>query len=154
MRRLLLFLLSLGLAVVALALVVDHNIAAPVMRQESLSQSRVYAYRDWQSVGVHLNEADRFEIRASGEWLYTPDEVHGPQGHARYPAPSFYPVPHVPGGALIGKIGEEGEPFLVGSRHMQYAYQGGRLYLRINDDRLGDNWGSVVVDVDVTPYEE
>lgn len=131
--------------------------ALPVA-QETLHQQKIYAYRDWQSVGVQLHANETAEIRATGEWLYTPGESHGPAGHPRYPAPHFYPVADVPGGVLIGKIGESGAPFVVGhytivsnSRGQARAEEpaGGLLYLRINDDILSDNKGSVVVDVTV-----
>ncbi len=154
MRRTLLVFIGAVIAVVALVAFFDRNVAAPVTRQETLSEPRVHAYRDWQNMAVQLREGDLVAIRASGEWLYTPHEVHGPQGHPRYPAPDFYPIPYAAGGVLIGRIGEKGEPFVVGKRTIHYAYEDGPLYLRINDDRLGDNWGSVVVDIEVTPYEE
>lgn len=149
MRKFLFLLVGLTLAVAALAVLFDRNVAAPVTRQEELSQPRVFAYRGWQSVGVRVEKGDRIEIVAEGEWLYTPDEVHGPEGHARYPAPSFYPMPNVPGGVLIGRVGEKGQPFLVGRRTWREVQQPGTLYLRINDDMLGDNWGWVAVDVEV-----
>lgn len=154
MRRALILILAIALAVAALSMLFDRNVAAPVTHQAMLSKPPVYAYRGWQNVGVRLNAGDRVDIRAYGAWLYTPDEVHGPEGHARYPAPSFYPVPHVPGGVLIGRIGERGTPFVVGRRTTQIAQQPGMLYLRINDDLLGDNWGKVEVDVEITPASE
>ena len=55
---------------------------------------------------------------------------------------------------LIGRIGEKGKTSLVGKRGTEFAHQPGALYLRINDDKLGDNWGWVEVDVEVTPPEE
>lgn len=150
MRRAIFLLLGVMVAIVALGALFDRNVAAPGVRQESLSQPHVYAYRGWQNLGVRLQAGDLVEIRAEGEWLYTPDEYHGPEGHARYPAPAFYPIPYVPGGVLIGRIGEKGQPFVVGQRTSVYAEEPGLLYLRINDDRLGDNWGWVAVDVEVT----
>lgn len=114
-----------------------------------LRELRIYAYRDWQSTGVYLHVGDAFTIRASGEWSYTPGEFNGPGGHPRYPAPSFYPIPHVRGGCLIGRIGEEGQIFLVGSHSQHAANTEGLLYLRINDDILSDNEGWMQVDVTV-----
>jgi len=154
MKRTLLLLLGLAAFIAAFTMLMNNSRADSVVRQESMSESRVYAYRDWQSIGIVVNESDRLDIRADGEWLYTPDEVHGPQGHATYPAPSFYPVSYGAGGALIGKVGEGGEPFVIGKRTVYVPTEGGTLYLRINDDRLGDNWGYVTVDVEVTPYED
>lgn len=117
--------------------------------QESLATSRVYAYRDWQSVGVRVREGDELCIRARGNWLYTPGEYHGPEGHARYSAPGFYPLPSVPGGALIGRIGEKGEPFYVGRGGVWWMGESGLFYLRIDDDILSDNDGWVTVEVTI-----
>jgi hypothetical protein len=154
LRRAIILILGAILAITALVTMFDANIAAPVTRQEDLSQPRVFAYRGWQSVGTRVNEGDEVRIEAYGEWLYTPGEMHGPEGHARYPAPTFYPIPNVPGGVLIGRIGETGQPFVVGRGTVVQARQTGTLYLRINDDLLGDNWGWVAVDVDVTSPED
>lgn len=131
--------------------------------QEALTQPRVYAYRGWQSLGLKVEQGDEVRIRAKGTWLYTPGEFHGPEGHARYPAPSFYPLPSmnttysygiVPGGVLIGRIGESGEIFVVSKGTTIQAHQAGTLYLRINDDLLGDNEGWVEVNVRVEHPEE
>ena len=118
--------------------------------QESLTSPRIFAYRDWQSVGVRVQEGDTLQIRAKGIWLYTPGEYHGPEGHARYRAPGFYPLPGVRGGALIARIGEDGKPFYVGGRSTHWVDKVGTLYLRIDDDILGDNEGYVTVEVTVT----
>jgi hypothetical protein len=55
---------------------------------------------------------------------------------------------------LIGRIGETGQPFLVGTGTRWYADQAGLLYLRIDDDILSDNEGWVTVAVTVTPKAE
>lgn len=115
---------------------------------------RIFAYRDWQSAGLRVNQGDRVEIEARGLWLYTPEEYHGPEGHALFPAPSFYPIPNAAGGALIGRIGEYGERFAIGEGAKFQARQHGILYMRINDDMLTDNDGWVAVRVDVTETAE
>ncbi len=119
-----------------------------------LAETRVHAYRGWQGLGVQLHEGDLVQIEAGGEWLYTPGEYHGPAGHARFSAPEFYPLPGVAGGALIGRVGETGAPFLVGERWSRVVDREGMLYLRINDDLLGDNDGYVLVDVEIAETEE
>ena len=115
---------------------------------------RIYAYRDWQSTGVRIDQGDLVEIEAQGEWLYTPDEYHGPAGHPIFPAPSFYPISSGSGGALIGRIGENGLRFVVGEGLNTQAREHGILYLRINDDILSDNDGWVAVRINVTETED
>lgn len=126
--------------------------AAPVYH-ENMRQNNIYAYRSWQSVGLRVKPGESLTIEAEGRWLYTPDDYHGPDGHPRYPAPSFYPVPYGAGGTLIGRIGEKGEPFIVGRWTRQTVNNEGTLYLRINDDILGDNKGSMLVDVTIVPVD-
>jgi hypothetical protein len=60
-------------------------------------------------------------------------------------------MPDVAGGALIGRIGEEGEPFYIGRRTSATAQSSGLLYVRINDDVLGDNAGRLQLEIGVTP---
>ena len=135
-------------AFIGLIGVVTGETVAPVP-QKSLAVPRIFAYRAWQSVGVRVREGDELRIRARGSWMYTPGEYHGPEGHARYSAPAFYPLPGVPGGALIGRVGENGEPFLVGRGGVWWMRESGLLYLRIDDDILSDNDGAVTVEVTV-----
>jgi hypothetical protein len=152
MKRTLFLLGVIVLAAYAMAALLGFGRGA-LVRQEALHGPRIYAYRGWQSLGLFVKQGDRIDIQAQGSWLYTPDEYHGPEGHARYPAPPFYPLPGVAGGALIGRIGETGQPFLVGRRTSWFAERDGLLYLRIDDDLLGDNEGSVAVEVTITKPE-
>lgn len=114
-----------------------------------LREQRIYAYRNWQSTGVYLHPGDVFTVRASGEWSYTPEEFNGPGGHPRYPAPSFYPIPNVRGGCLIGRVGEDDKAFFVGDHLSRPVTAEGLLYLRIDDDILSDNEGWMAVEVTV-----
>ena len=139
-----------ALAVVGLVLI---RMGLGPLRQNDLSQPRVYAYRDWQSVGVQLSPGDIVRLRAEGTWLYTPGEYHGPEGHHKYPAPNTYPINGVAGGVLLGRVGEDGRPFIVGRGGTFVADREGFLFLRINDDILSDNEGYVTVEFEVTPAE-
>lgn len=123
------------------------------IEHSALNDIRIYAYRDWQSTGLRVQQGDMLNLEAEGSWLYTPDEYHGPQGHRHYRAPSFYPLPSIPGGALIGRIGEEGEPRYVGDGMRWRAQSDGLLYLRIDDDILSDNEGFVTVRVQIDPAQ-
>ena len=138
---------------VTLTQTAPRNLTVSRSHRELIAK-QIYAYRDWQSTGVRIDHGDRVEIEAQGEWLYTPGEYHGPAGHPRFPAPSFYPVSSGSGGALIGRIGETGGRFFVGEHINKQATQHGILYLRINDDILSDNDGWVSVRIDVTETED
>jgi hypothetical protein len=114
----------------------------------ALLSHTVYAYRQWQSTGVDLNVGDEFRLRARGEWQYSPIVgLNGPRGGR--PSVSGYPLPGLLGGALIGRIGESGQPFYIGSGTRGVADTNGLLYLRINDDLLGDNAGTLDVEIEV-----
>lgn len=156
-------LLCTGLGVLGLL----NSADAQPLRQEALHRPAIYAYRDWQSLGILVKPGDRVEINASGAWYYTPRDYHGPEGHPLYLSPDFYPLPGVSGGALIGRIGEEGVPFYVGTHTVidgsgsEYSSlssravaESGLLYLRIDDDILSDNAGAIQVEVAVTPQAE
>jgi len=147
---------TLVLIVLALAaLLVFGGIVASAewgpLDQATLSISnRIYSYRGWQSTGIQLAKGDVYTIRAEGRWMYSPFAgPNGPEGHRRYLAPSFYPLPNVGGGALLGRVGEDGPPFYVGRGTQGQAERNGFLYLRIDDDLLGDNQGDVSFQVEV-----
>lgn len=143
------FVLFIGWAIISNVTSSVASALAPVAQQD-LATDRIYAYRDWQSVGIRVQKDDWITVRAAGTWLYTPDEYHGPQGHARYAAPNFYPVSGTQGGALIGRIGESGGKFYIGRQTQVIARNEGMLYFRINDDKLTDNDGFVTVVVEIT----
>ncbi len=141
-------LLGFFIAVVYVKLFISHNIGP--QRAESLSQPQIYAYKEWQSVGVQVKTGDRIDIRAEGRWLYTPGEYHGPEGHRRYLAPDSYPINAAAGGVLLGRIGENGAIFRVGKGRSFIVDKSGLLYFRINDDILSDNIGYVTIELHVT----
>jgi hypothetical protein len=155
MRRLILLIVLPLLALCVFTKLARSGPGGTIQRAD-LAEKRVYAYRDWQSVGVILHGGDRFTIKAEGEWLYTPiGDYNGPEGHKTYWAPDFYPLPGGPrAGCLIGRIGESGQPFYVGRRYVSMAVSDGTLYLRINDDILSDNRGALAVVVTVEEPEQ
>ena len=120
---------------------------------------RVFAYRGWQSTGRAVQPGELLTIIAEGEWMYSPQAgMNGPQGHPVFRAPAFYPVPGTTGGALIGKLGDLGQPFYVGRFYRQIPTGTDQddstlLYLRINDDLLGDNRGYVTARVELTALD-
>ena len=139
------------LGVAAVAAIFLAAGCGPVAQKPSIEQ-KIYATRDWQSTGLQVQPGDSIDIRAQGTWLYTPGEYHGPEGHARYPAPSSYPFPGAPGGVLLARFGngDADHPIVIGRNiTMVQVNWDGELAFRINDDYLADNDGFVLVSVSI-----
>jgi hypothetical protein len=149
-RRTLILIVLAFAALLAFGGIVASAKWGPLDQAALTISNHIYSYRGWQSTGIQLDQGDWFDIRAEGTWMYSPYAgPNGPEGHRRYLAPSFYPLPNVGGGALIGRVSEGGAPFYVGRGTGRQADHNGLLYLRIDDDLLGDNEGYVSFQVTV-----
>jgi hypothetical protein len=105
----------------------------------------------WVSTGIVLNANDRVRLRAEGVVNYGMPMSGGPDG---YDHPSALALcPDVLCGALVGRIGESGTPFRLGSQRKIRTGQGGTLYLAVNDEpgQFGNNTGSFHVTIEVNP---
>lgn len=119
----------------------------------------IQASQPWFDTGIQVKQGSTVAIsRVSGLWTADPDTHNGqlydadgcPNVIATQPG---YPLTQVAMGALIGKIGEQGQPFLVGNALSQTPKdETGKLFLCINDDLQGlygaglkDNRGSIRV---------
>jgi hypothetical protein len=88
-------------------------------------------------------------VSPGGEPPYPPS---GPDGVPEERLRQFNVVglPDANHGALIGRIGETGKPFLIGSSHRFDVTDAGRLFLGINDMYVQDETGEFLVLVAVT----
>jgi hypothetical protein len=57
----------------------------------------------------------------------------------------FAPLPTANAGALIGRVGGNGQAFGIGDQVSVPMPAAGMLYLAVNDDERGDNAGEFVV---------
>jgi len=110
----------------------------------------------WQDSGVDVQSGVPVSIQyLSGRWMCSPGAGWtDANGTSRYIAKPGYAMPGVNEGALVGKIGSNGAPFLIGNSGAAPNNQSGRLYLSINDDvppRYGagyvDNQGSINISI-------
>lgn len=106
----------------------------------------VSAKNGWTPTGLNVRRGEPLTINASGEIRIT-----SPNGITSSPAGSSdtnpgNPLPGVPTGALIGRIGN-GQPFLIGNQSQVQAPAAGQLFLGINDSNFGDNEGAFQVQV-------
>jgi len=111
---------------------------------------------EWVSAGMVI-AGTVVRLRATGEvqWHSERAEV-GPNGTGAVPGeaegdPFQYLAPDAPCGALLGKVGEDGEPFLIGEQFEGALQESGELYFAVNDCRgyFLDNTGAFAVTVEV-----
>ncbi|MCQ6259775.1 GMC family oxidoreductase [Pseudomonas sp. Q11] len=111
----------------------------------------------WQGTGVQVNGlVPRLVRYVSGRWCASPQggNVDG-NGGSRHIDYSSYALPGAAEGALIGRVGNGGKPFLVGDLGQVPGDQQGELQLCINDDLTGqhgsglkDNTGALTIRVE------
>ena len=106
---------------------------------------RVPGNQAWTDTGITVNQGDKVTFQASGEITYgrSPGQTATPDGGAD--RRGNYPLPSVPVGALIGRIGN-GTPFGIGTQTQPLPMPAsGRLMLGVNDNELADNGGFYTV---------
>ncbi|MBM4036137.1 MAG: hypothetical protein FJ291_30760 [Planctomycetes bacterium] len=104
----------------------------------------VPAQADWLDTGLFLAKDQRYEAGVSGRWGAMADFSSGPEG-GEYDADATYPLPGPRRYNLIARLGTQTRPFALNEAPVFIAALSGRLYLRINDPKLSDNWGSLRV---------
>lgn len=101
----------------------------------------------WTKTDITVKPGQRLSLTVQGElrggqWRF------GPEGTAEHPEWARYSlVPEWPHLAVIGKVGEDGDPFLVGKAFSGTIVRGGELFLGINDLDAENNEGSFEVTV-------
>ncbi|WP_260963261.1 GMC oxidoreductase [Pseudomonas citri] len=118
---------------------------------------QVQANQPWQGTGVQINAVVPRLVRyVSGRWYASPQggwvDGNGGSRHIDYDS---YTLPGAAEGALIGRVGDGGTPFLVGDLGQIPSGQQGELQLCINDDLTGrygaglsDNQGALTIRVE------
>ena len=116
----------------------------------------VPATEQWTDTGIDLSIDDTVLIEADGEITPKAADVppHGPDGVPDRPSARVYNVEGLEEenhNSLIGRIGEVGAPFPVGSQLQFIVDTEGRLFLGINDTDVANNAGVFTVMVTVNP---
>lgn len=99
--------------------------------------------------GISIDIGDDLIILATGTWSYntasaefTTDADGDP-----WADPNEFQMPAENIGALIGRIGDDGDWFLVGATFSMTASEAGILHLGFNDDNFPDNGGALDVEI-------
>ena len=110
----------------------------------------VDAKRAFTDTGVDVAVGDRVAIAASGTVFYDATGSTGPTGVAERPdLQQFNVLDSENHGSLIGRIGENGAPFSVGSDFASASLAPGRLFLGVNDRGVENNSGAFTATVTV-----
>jgi len=103
----------------------------------------------WTSTGLTVRKGEVLTFNASGEVQLSTDQndIATPFGSKTGRKPANAPLPNVLAGALIGRIGPNGQPFAIGSGVSVPMPAAGQLFLGVNDDGFDDNQGEYRVDI-------
>jgi hypothetical protein len=107
----------------------------------------VPANQQWTPTGIGVRKGEVINFQSSGQIQLSSDsgDVSSPSGSTRQRKASGSPLPNEFAGALIGKIGVNGQPFAIGGQTSLPMPAAGPLYLGINDDGMADNNGQFYV---------
>jgi hypothetical protein len=103
----------------------------------------------WTATGLTVRKGEILTFNGSGEIQLStdPSDIATPFGSKKGRKAANAPMPNVLAGALIGRIGSNGQPFAIGSGVSVPMPAAGQLFLGINDDGLDDNQGEYRVDI-------
>jgi hypothetical protein len=149
LRLVMLFLTTLSMSLFAC----DINLTLPAQPTplSAAAGFEVFANRDWQDTGVKVRPGKTLTIiYTSGLWSPWAGGSYDGIGSGGEPKCSCNVIMGVSHAALIGKIGNDA-PFLVGNSFTQTMGETGDLFLGINDTQLGDNSGSLKVEIILGP---
>ena len=100
----------------------------------------VTARQAWHDTALDVRVGDLISVSATGTIQFNRGQPSPPGGAGQATAQA--PRPDAPIGALLGRIGLNGNPFLIGAGvESMRADATGRIYLGVNDDILTDNSG-------------
>jgi hypothetical protein len=122
----------------------NANLATPSGAGISVSPKQA-----WTSTGITVRRGEIVTFNASGEVQLSTDsnDVATAFGSKSGRKATNAPLPNVLAGALIGRIGTNGQPFAIGSGVSVPMPAAGQLFLGVNDDGFGDNQGEFRVDI-------
>lgn len=112
---------------------------------------RVPATAAWVSTGLNVRKGDWVTFSTTGEVQLSDNAADRarPAGSPR--VARLAPLPNVNAGALIGRIGMNGQPFGIGDQASVPMPANGVLYLSVNDDERADNAGEFIVTASRNP---
>jgi hypothetical protein len=120
------------------------NLQAPTGSGISVS-----AKQAWTPTGMTVRKGETLNFNATGEVQLSGDanDIASAYGAKSGRKAANSPLPNVLAGALIGRIGTNGQPFPIGTGVPVTMPAAGQLFLGINDDGFEDNVGEFRVEI-------
>ena len=112
---------------------------------------RVPATSTWVTSGLTVRRGDVVSFDTTGEVQLSDNAADRARSAGTTRLARFSPMPAVNAGALIGRIGGNGQPFGIGDQVSVPMPAAGMLYLAVNDDERADNAGEFIVVVNRRP---
>jgi hypothetical protein len=109
----------------------------------------VPANQQWTATGITVRKGEQIGFNTTGEARLStdPNDVAGSAGAKSERYAQGSPLPKNYAGALIAKVGANGEPFPIGNQTSVTMPANGQLFLGINDDNVADNQGGFRVEI-------
>ncbi|SEJ56395.1 hypothetical protein SAMN05192553_105110 [Cyclobacterium xiamenense] len=125
------------------------NYATEVPIEAELIGATIYKIIPFSTfTNLFLNKGQSYTLKASGKMKV--GNFLGNSGPEGINASKIYNIDkRFPHGSLIGKIGEDGDWFLVGKGGTFTTNSKGRLYLRVNDRLVTDNDGYYTIQYEI-----
>ena len=103
----------------------------------------------WTPTGLSVRKGEVLTFHPTGEVQLStdPSDVANAAGSKSGRRAANAPLPTAFAGALIGRIGPNGQPFGIGSDTSVPMPGSGQLFLGVNDDSLDDNQGEFRVEI-------
>ena len=103
----------------------------------------VPATATFSDTGLEVERGDMVEVEANGTISFADGATQvGPDGHAPDDSDALSVLRCPDHASLIGRLGEDGQPFPIGSQALFVATETDRLFLGVNDTVTTDNSGS------------
>ena len=106
---------------------------------------RVPAASSWVATGITVRKGDVVTFDTSGEVRLSDNADDRAKAAGSSRIARLAPLPSANAGALIGRVGGNGQAFGIGDQTSVPMPSAGMLYLAVNDDERGDNAGEFVV---------
>ena len=104
--------------------------------------------RNWVDTGLDVNAGQTVLFSVTGYIYIDKNNMVYQNGELNLTWNKRKPLPNMPTGALIGKVGANGQMFYIGDDKAPFQMQGtGRLFIGINDFDLNDNSGQFIVTI-------